>query len=476
MRTLHLLVAGIASLAVAGCTLKFANEAPVCGTLQKEYRFPMPRDVPDRQDETFVCLAFSGGGARAAALAYGVLRGLDSISLPPTDAMPTRSLLDEVDLISATSGGSFTALAYAVWGKKALEEDGKFKRLYLKRDAELDLALLFGVRMLLSPIRTDFLARYLSEHVFENIQYAGLRYDKNGPARPFVVVNATNLGNGMRFRFTQDYFDLIGSDLSALPVGYAAAASSAYPILLSDVRFRYYDNDLSKTAYKRILSQYETAPEKPELYRWARTVSVCYDVAPKEARFDHDNHSVLHLVDGGLGDYTGLAFIVESLTDRKNGIIARRLDGPIRHLAVILVDGSNDLSKRYESPQRIPEFDEIIEARGGSPVMNNAAVLTLALQGLLSGIEGSGCRTYFATIELCKARPSKERDRIIQDVDRLSLPSADIEWLIEEGKRQIQEDTQVKDLVAGLTNSPARRTAESRDGADAVTAAPKLRK
>lgn len=40
------------------------------------YRFDPIPDEPDKRDEMFVILVFSGGGTRAAALSFGVLEAL----------------------------------------------------------------------------------------------------------------------------------------------------------------------------------------------------------------------------------------------------------------------------------------------------------------------------------------------------------------------------------------------------------------
>jgi NTE family protein len=52
-------------------------------------------------------LTFSGGGTRAAALAYGVLKELKETTI--VSGGQRIRLLDEVDSISSVSGGSFTA-------------------------------------------------------------------------------------------------------------------------------------------------------------------------------------------------------------------------------------------------------------------------------------------------------------------------------------------------------------------------------
>jgi NTE family protein len=58
--------------------------------------------------------------------------------------------------------------------------------------------------------------------------------------RPFLSINATDVASGARFEFTQDEFDLIGSDLSQFPISRAVAASSAFPVLLTPVVLKNY--------------------------------------------------------------------------------------------------------------------------------------------------------------------------------------------------------------------------------------------
>ena len=65
-------------------------------------------------------MTFSGGGTRAAALAYGVLEALRDTTLEWRGRKV--SLLDEVDVISSISGGSFPAAYYALRGEKIFDE------------------------------------------------------------------------------------------------------------------------------------------------------------------------------------------------------------------------------------------------------------------------------------------------------------------------------------------------------------------
>ena len=91
---------------------------------------------------------FSGVGKRSAAFAHGVLRGLKQI--PVVEDGRTRSLLDELDSITAVSGGSFPAMHYALYHDKSFET---FPTEFLKADIN---AYIYGTYLL--PWNWEWLA------------------------------------------------------------------------------------------------------------------------------------------------------------------------------------------------------------------------------------------------------------------------------------------------------------------------------
>jgi hypothetical protein len=97
----------------AGCAHYPENARLAEVKAQNGYRFRILAH-PHNSDSLLMFLAFSGGGMRASALSYGVLEEL--AHTPIVWEGEHKRLVDEVDQISAVSGGSFTAAYYALYG------------------------------------------------------------------------------------------------------------------------------------------------------------------------------------------------------------------------------------------------------------------------------------------------------------------------------------------------------------------------
>ena len=171
MRTNRFLVALLllAIMALAGCASRPVNERLTQFDPNAGYRPYLL--IPKRENNdprTLFILAFSGGGTRAAALSYGVLEELRGTEI--TVDGQRRRLIDEVDIITGVSGGSFTALAYALYGERLFSE---YEQRFLKRDVQGDL-----VARAFNPFnwwkyiggsagRSELAAEYYDEILFE---------------------------------------------------------------------------------------------------------------------------------------------------------------------------------------------------------------------------------------------------------------------------------------------------------------------
>lgn len=329
-----------------GCAHYPVNDQNRNFDAQAGYRFDVLDPGPKNSDSLFVCLMFSGGGTRAAALSYGIMEELRDTVIR-VDGREKR-LLDEVDCISSVSGGSFTAAYYGLF-REGLFAD--FRGRFLERDIQKSLAGgLFNpvnwVR-LASPYfsRIDMAAELYDKDIFDAATFA--RLQSNG--RPFVILNATNLGANRRFDFTQEYFDALGSRLDLYQVSRAVAASSAFPYLLTPISLKNYPVAEGYTApwwYKNALTPTNWMTER---YNAAKNLSVYAD---KENRY-------IHLMDGGLSDNIGARAVMDAF-DR--GFIRTRINqGAIQQLVLIVVNARTQSEDQLSRKEKPPGFFSVAE-------------------------------------------------------------------------------------------------------------------
>ena len=210
-------------LLTSGCATTYPVNPPLSEQDQETaYTFRNVADQSGRGGEVLVMMAFSGGGTRAAAFSYGVLKELSETHIEGEEGR--YRLSDEVDLITAVSGGSFTAAYFGLYGDRIFED---YEQVFLRRNVQGELTgqMLNPVNWfrLLSPYytRADMATELYDETIFNHATFAELTREN----APYVVINATEMTLGTRFQFTQNYADIICTDLSKLPVGQYAQIS-----------------------------------------------------------------------------------------------------------------------------------------------------------------------------------------------------------------------------------------------------------
>lgn len=168
-----------ALLGLGGCATAPINP-PISHTdTTAGYRFES-REQYARNREDIVVLAFSGGGTRAAAFSYGVLEVLRDTEVIGRNGQRER-LLDSVDVITGVSGGSFTALAYGLYGDRLFSE---YEQSFLKRNVEGELlarlANPFYWGALSSPEwgRSELAADLYDEVLFHGATFVDLEHGK----------------------------------------------------------------------------------------------------------------------------------------------------------------------------------------------------------------------------------------------------------------------------------------------------------
>lgn len=300
-------------------------------------------DKADQDDTTLMMVAFSGGGSRAAAVGWKALETLQKTPYPPAAGGSGKgsNLAGEIDLVAGISGGSFAAAAWCLFGGDL----APFQKRFVERNIQGELARsLFSGKGVVAFFsrryeRINFAAELYDEEVYDRKTFADL------PARPILRIHSTDLALGRRFTFTPDTFTRLGSDLSSYPIGYACAASSAFPILLTPLTLRNYGPplDLSKDA------DYVMGKEnaRNDLNEDLRTKAWEY--------YNDKSNEYVHLADGGLVDNQGLQSILDEFDT--NGIINRRLNHanpPLKRLIIVNVNagvaGENKSGRSPSAP------------------------------------------------------------------------------------------------------------------------------
>ena len=219
---------------LAACSAPLPREQP----LREVVKVSTPKLAPgvrENSDELFVVVTFSGGGKRASAFSFGVLEALREISVTVPGG-GKRPLLDEIDIISAVSGGAFTAAYYAMHGYDSFEH---YPARFLEHDTAAAIRrLLFSPanwpRLMTSKVsRSDLAVEYLDREIFGHATVADLI-----ARSPRVIVTATDLVRAAPFAFTREQMNGVCMDPASVPLARAVFASADTPIYFAPLVMR----------------------------------------------------------------------------------------------------------------------------------------------------------------------------------------------------------------------------------------------
>ena len=391
-------------------------------------------------------LTFSGGGTRAAALSYGVLQELRDTTIN-LNGRETR-LLDEVDYISSVSGGSFTSAYYGLHGDGIFEN---FEEDFLRYDLEKHL-LLRAVNPLLlfsKKGRTESAIKYYQKFLFHDATFADMIH----PNRPMIVINASDLGYGIRFSFIQEYFDLLCSELTTYPVAEAVAASSAVPVLFDPVVVENYDtcSDMQLIG--------PTALHKAEGYYRDENLPVL--ISQLETYGNKDRRKFVHFVDGGITDNLGLRAVSDTLAAsggaeevRKRAL--ERGDKLPRHIVVIMVNAATASDAAMDESNKNPSASRVVSAVTSLQLTRYDETSILMVKENLRSIAQvlstpeQPVSTHFIDVSI----QDEEKPDILEFLNNVptsfSLSDDQVDQLIESGRGILRNNPEFKNLVQDL--------------------------
>lgn len=312
--------------------------------------------------QDLVILAFSGGGTRAAAFSYGVLEALRRIEIVTNSGGKTR-MLNEVDVITGVSGGSFTALAYGLYGEKLFDQ---YEARFLKRNVQGELMERF-----LNPLnwgalsstgwgRSELAAQLYDQILFNRATFA----DLDRAAGPMIVVSATDLTSGSRIEFVRQNFDVMCADLGPIRLSRAAAASSAVPVVLSPITINNYGGSCGyrEPAWLR---QFADAAQPPRPA--ARILKRLQELRQLDNGVEDP---YFHLVDGGISDNLGLRSVLDVLETLETLQEAGQPTGldHIRRIIIFVVNSLSIPSTKWNKSEDAPGTVPILVKAAGVPI------------------------------------------------------------------------------------------------------------
>ena len=329
----------------------------------------------ERSDELLFVLTFSGGGTRAAAMSYGILEALAKVEIPQAEQTKSdnsgHTLLDEVDMISSVSGGSFTAAYYGLYGKKAFE-DYPERFLYQKVQSAL-LWRVFNPFLWPKLFSAGYNRSIMAADYYDKILFDGkLMGDMLNSGGPAILVQATDIIDGYNFSFTPYFFQLICSSLNNFKVSQAVAASSSFPGAFSGISLTNYGGQCG----------YQPKPWVYEIVKRNDPLDLKYRFARRELEYTNSaEKQYVHLYDGGVSDNLGLRGPVVALAQLSDRGIDRKDIGlsNTRRVVFIIVNAQTNKSKDKKYLNVIPAPPSTSRTLGAAmtTIMNSSSFDTL---------------------------------------------------------------------------------------------------
>ena len=436
----RLLCSGLAFLLVGACSSYgvIHNEPGVDVSAGQPYSLTTWAQSEEAADFVFI-VAFSGGGTRAAAMAYGVLEELRDTAVV-IDGRESR-LLDEVTHISSVSGGSFTSAYYGLYGDRIFDD---FEDEFLRKDIEayLTKSAINPVHWFTRKGRTERSAEYYNEILFHDATFA----DMMQPGRPMIIINASDLAYGIRFSFIQDYFNLLCSDIRDFPVASAVTASSAVPVVFNPVVVENYSG----------CPQFKPSPETLEM---AKHSDVLYETLEGlESYSDKGSRKFIHFVDGGITDNMGLRAMTDvvNVTGGPEQLIHKTQRKIPRHVVVLSVNASTEKRSEMDASTKQPSMLASINAMTDVQLHRyNAATVDEVRDSLEEWTANMSTpehevKSYFIEVSFKQVAQPQLKLFLNKIPTSFSLTEEQVEKLIKSARELLREDSEYQQLLTEL--------------------------
>lgn len=351
-RSQSIVSAAALALALGGCAsvhnlpLNAPTANPVGGFIRPAGAAGIALPARSVSGDTVIGLAFSGGGTRAAAFAYGVLDRMSKY-----ETRKQGPLLDHIGLVSGVSGGAIMAAYYGLKGPAALTD---FRARYLTQDlmAQLNTSVSLAniSRALGGGANTDNALRdWFNANLFHGATFGDL-----AGRRPVTLINATDIYNRTPFLFSPPTFAAACSDITQYPLAAAVAASAAVPGAFAPVVIESFPDQCQTPLPAWITAAASNPQASPLLKAYARGMT---DIRSGRVKY-------VKLLDGGLIDNFGLSGMTIMRAGQSTPYGPLRPDEAInlRRLMFLVVDAGQGPKGDWSTTLEGPAGKELIGA------------------------------------------------------------------------------------------------------------------
>jgi NTE family protein len=444
-----------AVFALAGCAAtRFENTPLAAGQINPERR-AVDVSHPERP---LILVAVSGGGSRAAALGWVVLRELRKFQY--TANGQSRRLIDDIGVVSSVSGGSVISAHFALYGPEGLD---RFEPDFLvpdnTRTLEVDAVnpVTWAKLAITGSSRIDLVEALFDQQLFKQKTFS----DLNQPGKPYLILNATDMASGEVFAFTPGRFNDICADLDKQPISAGVAASAAVPIVFSPVALRNYSlTDCPNAPAPAWIANRLNGRFAPyvnlEQYKLARYAN---DLRYGKNSFREIKY--LYLLDGGLADNLAIHGLLETISspyaaraivDQSSAtpggetILSALNKGAIRKLAVIVINARADPDNGIYTSATRPGVLGMIGSVTSIPIDSTTSSVSSQMSVLLDQLNAAGAggvgsplfkglNVYGIEIDFDQLRASDPKQRELSEKAK-KIPTL---WTISQDNREVLE-------------------------------------
>lgn len=399
-----------------------------------------------RLQDMLVVANFSGGGSRAAALAYVVVSELDK--QPFTWRGQQTTLARELDMVTGVSGGAVAAAHIALHGIDEHLRHFPADFLDVNFQNRVVNSLITHLGRTSSPFygRGHVLAEKLDGDLFRGATFGDLAKLEN---RPYLVIAATDLSSGAEFDFTAEQFEQLCSSIDRVPIAFAVASSSAVPVLFTPLAVQSHREDCGRQV------------ERPGRAATGVLQARKRELKGEAALLADDGRKYIHLVDGGVADNLGTTRI-SNFVDQVGGLnsllarlrLGKDQGSSPRRIVFISVNAERREGLALDQSNKVPGAVSVINAMLysglGRQTEETSQVFSDAVEKWREELgHDSGVEIFDLEIKISElGEAGEERERLLAIPTAFRISEEDIALLRQATQRSLAESPEFQRFLA----------------------------